>query len=81
MNASGGFNHDLMPDDDEDGPFPWDEQPDGVYCSDCGEEITEAQSNNGQKWTVEAIKGFSEKKYGRCLCPSCQRKASKGGRQ
>lgn len=57
-------------------PLPWDavpEQP-GISCADCGNEITEATGRNGQTWTPEAIRDYSEKRFGRCLCPDCQKK-------
>lgn len=71
------------PDGEEDG-LPWDALPDHPQpptCADCGREITEAKGRNGQTWTVEAIKAFSEKKFGRCLCAECQKKAANGGRR
>lgn len=76
-----GFNESDYPPDDDDGtPLPWDlPQEDGIFCEDCGQEIVETTGRNNQTWTPEAIKGYSEKTFGRCLCTSCQR-AAKGGR-
>ena len=64
-------------------PLPWEEpqEPQVIICADCGRTITETTGRNGKQWTVEAIKGFSEKKFGRCLCPSCQQKAQGGQRR
>ena len=64
---------------DDDGPLPWEEVIEGIFCDDCGTEITEATGKNGTKWSPEAIRGYSMKEFGRCLCTSCQREA-KGGR-
>lgn len=58
---------------------PWEDAPqdNAIRCADCGNEITETKANNGKVWTAEAIKGYSEKQYGRCLCPTCQRKMNR----
>ena len=64
--------------------LPWecdmDTLGDGIYCDDCGLEITETTGKNGQTWTPEAIRGYSEKSFGRCLCTSCQAKAKGAAR-
>lgn len=75
---SGGYT-----DADFSGPLPWDMPPEqqnqpGIWCADCGREITEAAGRNGSTWTPDAIKGYSEKRFGRCLCTDCQKRA-KGG--
>lgn len=64
-----------------DGELPWNSSdiPDnGIYCTNCGQEILETKSKNGNPWTPEAIRGFSEKTFGRCLCTDCQQKVHKG---
>lgn len=78
-----GYSENDYPPDEDDGPLPWDEpRNDGIWCEDCGQEIVETQAKNGGgTWTPDAIKGFSEKRFGRCLCPNCQTAASKGGRR
>ncbi len=61
--------------DTETDTSPWGDVlglPQAIRCADCGRELTETAGANGQKWTPEAIKGFSEKRFGRCLCPDCQ---------
>lgn len=64
-------------------PLPWDDppEPQGIRCADCGRTITETTSRNGRQWTAEAIKNFSEKRFGRCLCPDCRQKAQGGQRR
>lgn len=72
-------------DDDEQGVLPWDAEQESQYsvfppepeivCADCGQPITGTTGANGKQWTPEAIRGFSKKKFGRCLCPDCQRRA------
>lgn len=70
-------------DADANGPLPWDMPPEpqnqsGYWCTDCGREITAATGRNGSTWTPDAIKAYSEKRFGRCLCTDCQKRA-KGG--
>ena len=80
---SGGFDEaDYPPDEgdyNDDGPLPWENDPQGIFCDDCGVEIVETTGGGGKLWTAEDIKGYSERTFNRCLCSSCQRKA-KGGR-
>lgn len=74
-----GYNEaDYPPDDDTE--LPWADVDDGIYCSECGQEIIETTARNGRTWSPEAIKGYSEKTFGRCLCTTCQQNESKGGR-
>jgi hypothetical protein len=68
--------------EDDDVRLPWEDGPiedEGIFCTDCGQEVVETTGRNGQTWTPEDIKGYSERTFGRCLCTTCQRKA-KGGR-
>lgn len=79
-----GYSEGDYPPDEDDAPLPWEtqqpQQPqNGIWCEDCGCEITETRGRNGQTWSAEAIEGFSRKTFGRCLCPNCQQ-AAKGGR-
>ena len=55
---------------------------DAIFCDDCGEQIVETRAKDGRIWTPENIKGYSERKFGRCLCTRCQKaeKAARGGR-
>ena len=80
-----GYNEGEYPDTDTDTP-PWEmdtepQEQQGFRCADCGKEITEATGRNGQKWTPQAIKDYSEKRFGRCLCTGCQGKIAKGGQK
>lgn len=80
---AGEFHEDDYPDANEpiedSEPLPWENEADGVYCEGCGIEITETRARNGKMWSPEAIKGYSERTFGRCLCTDCQQDA-KGGR-
>lgn len=67
-------------DDGTGGDWPPEEpEPHGVYCADCGTEITGGRSRRGQEWSPEDIAGYSQRQFGRVLCPACQDKA-RGGR-
>ena len=69
--------------DNDGGEYlPWKvpPQPQGPRCADCDKLITETTGRNGKVWTVEAICGYSEKTFGRCLCMNCQSRA-KGGQK
>ena len=75
------YREDEYPDYESDA-LPWEdvpapEPPQGIVCEGCGRQITEAKGTSGQKWTPEAIRDFSTRRFGRCLCPDCQ-KANNG---
>lgn len=57
------------------------EPPQGIYCADCHRQITGGQARSGRKWTPEDIAGYSQRTYGRVLCPECQEKAKGGARR
>lgn len=44
-------------------------------CEDCGNDIQPVKLNNGGKWTPEDVARNSKKRYGRCLCGDCMKKA------
>lgn len=54
--------------------------PQRITCSRCRREITGGQSNSGRTWSPEDIAGYSQRTFGRVLCPECQ-KAEKGGQR
>ena len=51
------------------------EQERTEYCADCGEEITGINKRNGEYWPVSEIASYSVQRFGRKLCPNCQKKA------
>lgn len=72
------------PETKDDEALPWNAlaaPPTKYLCADCGREITDTTGKNGQPWTAEAIKNFSERRFGRCLCTDCQRRAMNGNRR
>lgn len=46
-------------------------------CEDCTLQITPAVKRDGETWTAENIAKYSSGRFGRVLCPSCQKKAFK----
>ena len=75
------YREDEYPDYESDA-LPWEdvpapEPPQGIVCEGCGRQITEAKGTSGQKWTPEAIRDFSTRRFGRCLCPDCQKANSR----
>lgn len=78
--ADGGYEAGGMPEEPDDAP-DFDD-PDAIFCDDCREQIVETRAKDGRIWTPENIKGYSERKFGRCLCTRCQKaeKAARGGR-
>lgn len=45
-------------------------------CADCGKLIAPTPTNRGEIWTADDIAAYSLKRYGRKLCPACQKKAA-----
>ena len=45
------------------------------YCTDCGQQIVGINKRNGEYWGVNEIATYSAQRFGRKLCPNCQRKA------
>lgn len=44
-------------------------------CFDCRKPIVNARKRDGAEWSASDIVSYSIKRFGRCLCPDCQRKA------
>lgn len=43
------------------------------FCVDCGQEIKSTKTKYGNIWNASDIALYSEKKFGRKLCPDCQK--------
>ena len=49
-----------------------------VYsCSDCGQPIVTIKKRDGSPWPPEEILAYSQRRFGRALCPACQKTALK----
>lgn len=44
-------------------------------CADCGNDIQPVKKKDGSQWKADEMARFSQKKYGRCLCGDCMKKA------
>lgn len=45
------------------------------FCTDCGQQFTGLTKRDGEYWSVSKIATYSVQRFGRKLCPSCQKKA------
>lgn len=45
------------------------------FCTDCGQQFTGLTKRDGEYWPVSKIAAYSVQRFGRKLCPSCQKKA------
>lgn len=48
-----------------------------IACTDCGTLIESVKKRDGETWYADDIAGYSKRRFGRVLCPDCQRKAMK----
>lgn len=48
-----------------------------VACTGCGSVIESTRKRDGEIWTASDIAAYSNRRFGRILCPDCQRKAMK----
>lgn len=46
-------------------------------CSECGSSIRSIMKKDGETWDVAEIARYSQRRFGKVLCPECQRKALK----
>lgn len=61
------------------GDDPETESPDMpkviIKCADCGREIRATKNKNGEMWQTDSIAKYTERRFGRCLCVDCMKKA------
>lgn len=50
-----------------------EEEP--AACWDCGTVITDCRKRNGEDWPKAEVIAYSSRRFGRPLCPDCQKKA------
>lgn len=46
-------------------------------CSECNCKIQPVTSKNGEVWEADKIASYSQRKFGRVMCPDCQKKQPK----
>lgn len=61
--------------------LPGQEQVPVAACADCGKGIVVALKRSGEVWPAADIVGYSTKRFGRPLCPECQKKAFKAEKE
>lgn len=65
------------------GDDPETESPDMpkviIKCVDCGQEIRATKNKKGEMWQADSIAKYTERKFGRCLCVDCMKKADQEG--
>lgn len=54
------------------------QKADRFKCDDCGKDIFSTKTKYGTIWETSEIVAYSEKRYGRKLCPNCQKAAEAG---
>lgn len=60
----------------EDLPEGVERAPEPIeYCSDCKQQFTGLTKRDGEYWPVSEIASYSVQRFGRKLCPNCQKKA------
>ena len=52
-------------------------QAKAIACTDCGTLIESTRKRDGEVWSADDIANYSKRRFGRVLCPECQRKAMK----
>lgn len=55
--------------------LPEEEEPEPISCADCGGAIGNRRKRNGERWPQQEVVDYSERRYGRALCPDCMKKA------
>lgn len=48
-----------------------------IACTDCGSLIESTRKRDGEVWSASDIAAYSKRRFGRTLCPDCQKKAFK----
>jgi hypothetical protein len=48
-----------------------------LFCEGCGQQIKSIRKRDGEMWSVTDIAGYSKKRFGKQLCPDCQKAAMK----
>lgn len=51
------------------------------FCEDCTQQIHSITLRDGTPWSVEDIVTYSKGRFGRQLCPDCQKKALKAEKE
>lgn len=52
-----------------------------ILCESCGNAITSIKKKDGEMWYASDIAGYSVKRFGKQLCPDCQKAALKAEKE
>lgn len=52
-----------------------------VYCAECNHQILPVKKRDGEMWPVSEIVKYSSGRFGRQLCPDCQKKSIKAEKE
>ena len=47
-----------------------------IVCQECGGLVVDTPKRNGEMWFASEMKIYSERKFGKCLCATCLKKAT-----
>ena len=50
-----------------------------IVCQECGGLVVDTPKRNGEIWLASEMKAYSERRYKKCLCAECMKKADKEG--
>lgn len=50
-----------------------------IICEECGGQVVDTPKRNGEIWLAHEMKLYSERKFKRCLCADCMKKAQEEG--
>lgn len=68
----GGYHEDCI--------FEWEDKSyekvtAKIICENCGGTVVDTLKRNGEIWKASEMKAFSERRYKKCLCAECMKKA------
>ncbi len=61
--------------------YAGEDLPEGevIECEDCHNAIQSVKIRSGETWDASNIAAYSKRRFGRILCPQCQKEAEKAG--
>ena len=48
-----------------------------TFCEECGGLVVDVTKRNGETWFSHEIKAYSERRFNKCMCADCVKKAMK----
>lgn len=56
-------------------------EKESLHCADCSAVIEPIKKRDGEIWPPEEISAYSTRRFGRCLCPKCQKESLKAEKE